>query len=145
MNTSRSLGVDRLDTRTSERLRLEAPRVPGSSGERGSRVLEIQLIDERSLVRQTETGMWEAALDARAERKKMKETKKRKKRRKRRRRRNARPLSLARSLVPVRRARAFLRALCTTELGGLGFLRTTRGLITPGPRAAPRATPFARL
>jgi hypothetical protein len=50
-------------------------------------------------------------------------------------RRNARPRS------------ALLRALCTTELGGLEFLRTepVEAPITPGPRAAPRATPFARL
>jgi len=48
----------------------------------------------------------------------MKKTKKKKKRRKRRRRRNTRSLSLV--------ARAFLRTLCTTKLGGLGFLRTAR-------------------
>lgn len=65
MNTSRSLSVDRPEIRhASERLRLG---LRPAAGERGSRVLEIQLIDERSLVRQTETGMWEEALDARAE------------------------------------------------------------------------------
>lgn len=66
MNTSRSLSVDQLDKRKRE-ITLRTPRVLASSDERGSRVLEIQLIDERSLVRQTETGMWEEALGARAE------------------------------------------------------------------------------
>jgi len=52
MNTSLSVG-------SNERLCfVRTPRVPASSRERDSRVLEIQLIDERSLVRQTETGMW---------------------------------------------------------------------------------------
>lgn len=51
MNTS--LDVERRD-RPCKR---DYPRLSARSG---SRVLEIQLIDERSLVRQTETGMWEA-------------------------------------------------------------------------------------
>lgn len=84
--------------------------------------------DRRSLVRQTETGMWEEALGARAETGRRRRRRKKKKKKKRRRRRNAQPLSLARSLARLSLlvAGAFLRTLCTTELGGLGFLRITR-------------------
>lgn len=101
MNTSRSLGVDQPDTCKWEIMSLELPVFQPAAVREDSRVLEIQLIDERSLVRQTETGMWEEALDAESrDRKTKKTTKKKKKRRKRRRRGgNARPLSLARSLA----------------------------------------------
>lgn len=143
MNTSRSLSVDRLEIRhVNERLCLE---VQASSGERDSRILEIQLIDELVVGKTNRDRYVGGGFGCECwDRKKTKKRKKRKSRRKRRRRRSAWPLSLARSLAGLV-ARAFLRALCTTELGGLGFLRTTRGFITPGLRAAPRATPFARL
>ena len=119
MNTSLSVG------QFEREITLRIPRVPASGCERGSRVLEIQLIDERLLARQTETGMWEEALGVRVRTGRRRRCRRRGRRE--RREEGVRTPSLFRSLVPTRRARfSFLRALCTTELGGLGFLRTTR-------------------
>jgi len=125
--TNTSLSVGQFE----REITLRTPRVPASSYKRGSHVLEIQLIDERLLARQTETGMWEEALGVRVRTGRRRRWRRRREEEKRRRHICAQPLSFARSLtrllVPTRRARSsFLRALCTTELGGLGFLRTTR-------------------
>ena len=59
--TNTSLSVGQFE----REITLRTPRVPASSYKRGSHVLEIQLIDERLLARQTETGMWEEALGVR--------------------------------------------------------------------------------